>query len=71
VGFIIPKFGRSAVERNQLRRRIKEVVRTRFLGTLPSADLVIRARPAAYMAKLSTLSEELQQLVQAAVKLAL
>jgi ribonuclease P protein component len=71
VGFIVPKFGHSAVQRNELKRRLKEMIRTRFLGTLPSADLVIRARPEAYAMKLSTLTDELQQLVQAVAKLAL
>jgi ribonuclease P protein component len=71
MGFVVPKFGHSAVERNRLKRRLREIVRTKFLGTLPVADLVIRTRPEAYTTKLSILTDELHQLVQAVAKLAL
>ena len=48
VGFVVPKYKRSGVARNQLKRRLREIVRTRVLPTLPPGDLVIRPTPAAY-----------------------
>jgi ribonuclease P protein component len=48
VGFVVPKHGRSAVERNRLKRRLRELVRTAILPTLPIIDMVVHARPSAY-----------------------
>ena len=55
----MPKFGRSSVERNRLKRRLREIVRTRVLGNLPALDVVIRARPSTYDAEFSALVDEL------------
>jgi ribonuclease P protein component len=63
VGFVIPKYRYSAVDRNQLKRRLREIVRTSVLAILPAVDVVIRARPNAYTASFSTLAEELFQAV--------
>lgn len=48
VGVIIPKYKRSIVERNRLKRRVKELVRTRMLPTIQAQDVLIRALPQAY-----------------------
>jgi len=63
VGFVVPKYSHSAVDRNRLRRRLREIVRTAVLGLLPPVDVVIKARPNAYIAQFSTLAEELSQVV--------
>jgi len=63
VGFVVPKYRHSAVDRNRLKRRLREVVRTSVLGILPSVDVVIKARPNAYAAAFSTLAEELSQTI--------
>jgi len=63
VGFVVPKYRHSAVDRNRLKRRLREVVRTSVLGILPSVDVVIKARPNAYTAAFSTLAEELSQTI--------
>jgi RNase P protein component len=34
VGFVVPKYGHSSVERNRLKRRLRELVRTRLLPAL-------------------------------------
>ncbi|NUO65388.1 MAG: ribonuclease P protein component [Gemmatimonadaceae bacterium] len=47
-GFVVPKHGRSAVERNRLKRRLREIVRTRVLPGAPPVDLVLTTRPSAY-----------------------
>jgi ribonuclease P protein component len=50
----VPKARHTSVERNRLKRRLKEIGRTRVLRALfercPSVDLLVRARPAAYRA---------------------
>jgi ribonuclease P protein component len=60
VGFIIPRHGRTAVERNRLKRRLREIVRTRLLPELPPLDLVIRTRPSAYAASVALLADDLR-----------
>jgi len=59
VGLIVPKFQSSAVARNRLRRRLREVWRRRLIEGLPGWDVVIRARREAYGVAFMALSEEL------------
>jgi ribonuclease P protein component len=60
---IVPRFQRTAVARNRLRRRLRELLRRGPLQQLPPVDLVIRARRAAYDASRAELRAELLQLV--------
>ena len=63
VGLVVPKHGRSAVERNTLKRRLRELSRTVLLPGAPAVDIVIHTRPSAYrleFAELSTLVEQLR-----------
>jgi ribonuclease P protein component len=66
VGFIVPRHGRTAVDRNRLKRRLREIVRTRLLPeTLsepPAVDLVIRTRPSAYGAPIPVLADDVRRL---------
>ena len=57
----MPKYGHSAAERNRLKRRLREIVRTRVLGTLPPVDAVIRVRPSTFGISFSQLADELAQ----------
>jgi len=59
MGLIVPKFQSTAVARNRLRRRLREVWRRELQGTMGAVDVVIRARPAAYQADFGALREEL------------
>ena len=59
VGLIVPKFQSTAVARNRLRRRLREVWRRELKQGLPSWDVVIRARREAYGAAFAALSSEL------------
>jgi ribonuclease P protein component len=59
VGIIVPRYSGSAVDRNRLKRQLRELVRTRLLPTAPSADIVIRARPDAYSASFDALEAEI------------
>jgi len=59
IGFIVPKHGRSIVERNQLKRRLREIVRLKVLKRIPPVDMIVRAQPAAYNASFLSLEQEL------------
>jgi ribonuclease P protein component len=59
VGLIVPKHKRSSVERNRLKRRLREIVRVDVLPAMPRIDLVVRARPEAYDASVTVLRTEL------------
>jgi len=48
VGFVVPKHGKSSVERNLLKRRLRELTRTVLLPGMAPVDMVIHARPSAY-----------------------
>jgi ribonuclease P protein component len=55
VGIVVPRYGRSAVDRNRLKRRLRELVRTHLLPEACSVDVVIRTRPDAYSASFDAL----------------
>jgi ribonuclease P protein component len=59
MGLIVPKFQASAVARNRLRRRLREIWRRELQPRQSARDLVIRARPEAYQASFDTLRSEL------------
>lgn len=46
----MPKHGRPIVERNRLKRRLGELVRTELLAVVGASDVLIRALPEAYRA---------------------
>lgn len=70
VGFVIPKHKQSAVSRNRLKRRLREIVRTKLLRRLPALDVVVRAKPAAYTATHSVLEAELVGLERSLARVA-
>jgi len=47
------------VARNQLRRRVREILRRDVLPRLPTVDLVVRAKRSAYAAPFTALRAEL------------
>lgn len=59
----MPRHRRRVVERNRLRRRLREIARTEVLPRLRRADVprdvLVRARPEAYSAPFARLREEL------------
>lgn len=59
VGFIVPKYARTSVARNRLKRRLREIVRTELLPKLSGGDIVVRARREAYDAPFAELHEQL------------
>jgi ribonuclease P protein component len=62
VGFVVPKHKQSAVSRNRLKRRLREIVRTRLLRQLPPVDLVVRSKPSAYDVSYEVLERDLLRL---------
>lgn len=71
VGFVVPKYKHSGVERNRVKRRLRELVRQHLLGLLetqatthPPVDLVVRIFPSAYSRDFAALHRELEQAVQ-------
>jgi ribonuclease P protein component len=63
LGLIVPRHQSSAVARNRLRRRLREILRRDVLRTLPAIDLVIRAKRSAYTASFADLRAELTGVV--------
>lgn len=60
VGIIVPKHKHTGVERNRLKRRLRELVRTRLLPGLAAVDVVIRAMPHAYDARFEALAADIE-----------
>lgn len=58
---VVPRYGRTVVRRNRLRRRLREIARRRVVPALPPLDLVIRSRPSAYGAGFEELAHDLEQ----------
>lgn len=59
IGIVVPRYGLTAVARNRLRRRVREILRRGPLSNLPAIDLVVRAKRAAYAARFAVLRAEL------------
>jgi ribonuclease P protein component len=63
VGLIVPRFRHTAVARNRLKRRLRELSRTRLLPSGIAVDVVIRIRPEAYRADYAELTAQIEQAV--------
>ncbi len=61
LGIVVPRFQQTAVARNRLRRRLREVLRRGPLRSLPTVDLVVRAKRTAYAASFAVLRAELTE----------
>lgn len=59
LGLIIPRFRQSAVARNLVRRRLKEIWRREVRPVQPAWDLVVRARRSAYDASFESLRKQM------------
>ena len=67
-GVVVPKHKHEIVERNRVKRRLREAGRTVVLPVLRNSgcalDVLVRARPEAYQAAYEELRQELQALVE-------
>jgi ribonuclease P protein component len=61
VGFIVPKYKHNSVERNRLKRRLRELVRTELLPALRPMDVVLRVAPHAYQRDFDALRDEIRK----------
>ena len=61
MGIIVPKYKHSGVERNRLKRRLRELVRTRLLPVIPPADVVIKPWPQGYDASFEALARDIER----------
>ena len=68
LGVVVPKHKRTIVQRNRLKRRLREIGRTVLLPALGNhgarIDVLLRARPEAYTASFADLSGELAALTE-------
>jgi ribonuclease P protein component len=68
LGLVVPKHGRRIVERNRLKRRLREVGRKEILPALREAgrtvDVLVRARREAYRASYEQLLRELTEVTE-------
>jgi ribonuclease P protein component len=69
VGVIVPRFGHSAVERNRVKRRLRESVRLELLPNVGAVDVVIHAFKAAYDAAFGDLRADVERVAGALQRL--
>lgn len=66
---IVGKLGHDIVERNTVKRRLREIGRRRILPTLDArgtqADVLIRARRSAYDVEFEELARQVEEAVEA------
>jgi ribonuclease P protein component len=59
VGLIVPRHRQSAVARNRLKRRLRELVRLQLLPSRLPFDVVVRARAESYDSTFEQLSTDI------------
>ena len=64
MAIVVPRHGRTAVERNRLKRRLKEIIRLCWLPGASHDDLVVRARPDAYERSYAELRDRLTECLE-------
>lgn len=64
VGLVVPLYKHSAVARNRLKRRMRELIRLEWLPVLPAMDVVVKVIPTAYDRDFDGLRSEMQQAVE-------
>ncbi|MEP6509535.1 MAG: ribonuclease P protein component, partial [Gemmatimonadales bacterium] len=65
---VVAKHGHTIVERNRLRRRLRELARVRMLPLHSGMDVVVRSLPGAYDAPFSVLGEEIDRISNELIK---
>jgi ribonuclease P protein component len=59
VGIVVPKHKRKIVDRNRVKRRLRELVRSKLLPGLQGIDVLVRAKPEAYDSSYSQLAGDI------------
>jgi ribonuclease P protein component len=71
IGIIVPRHKQSAVDRNRLKRRLRELTRAHWaarLAPLPPHDVLLRAAPTAYGADFARLAQDVARLGERVVQ---
>jgi ribonuclease P protein component len=63
VGLVVPRFKQSAVARNRLKRRLRELARLQLLPSDIAVDVVVRIRPDAYEASFERLAGDVARVL--------
>ena len=61
IGLVVPRYKQSAVARNRLKRRLRELSRIHLLPADLAADLILRIRPDAYEASFEGLTSDIMR----------
>lgn len=69
IGLVVPRFGHSAVERNRVKRRLRESVRLELLPDARAVDVVIHTSKAAYGLPFRDLKAEVERVAGALKRL--
>jgi len=68
LALVVPRHGRTIVERNRLKRRLREIARTRLIPRCADVgiqlDVLLRARAEAYTAGFDELQDEISELAE-------
>lgn len=68
LAIVVPKYGHAIVERNRLKRRVREILRTQWLPAerqrSQCRDLLVRAKPSAYKRSFEELVADLAECVE-------
>ena len=62
IGLIVPRHKHSAVDRNRLRRRIRELIRLQLLPSMMRCDVLIRVKAEAYDVPFAELRAEIDSI---------
>ena len=64
VGVVVPRYGHSAVDRNRVKRQLRELIRLDVLPSLPAMDVVLKAAPKGYDRSFDELREEVRKMAR-------
>ena len=70
VGIVVPKHKHTAVARNRVKRRLRELARLRLLPVVPGGAVWPRAGPEAYRASFDQLAADVERAAREAVRMA-
>jgi ribonuclease P protein component len=62
IGVVVPLHGHTAVERNLVKRRLRELVRHRLLGLPQGVDIVLKASEHSYTKTFEELQSEVESM---------
>jgi ribonuclease P protein component len=62
VGVVVPKHRLKIVDRNRVKRRLRELVRSKLLPGLQGFDVLVRAKPEAYDSSYSQLAGDISSI---------